>query len=201
LKHDKFIEKTLVLLKPDAVKRAIIGPVIQRFERVGLKVIGLKIIHATKEQLNRHFPTHDQAWIEGMGRKSIETYRINEMDPAEEFGTSDPMRIGMVILEWNFEYLLSGPLVALVLEGVRAVSVVRKIVGDTIPARALPGTIRGDFSINSADYANSVHCSCNNMVHASGNVEEAETECNIWFDSEELVSYERADEQTMFKKP
>lgn len=201
MERNKFIERTLVLIKPDAVKRAIVGSVTRRFERVGLKIVGLKIIHASKEQLERHFPTHDRAWIKGMGQKSVEVYRSNNMDPTEEFGTSDPMEIGMVILKWNFEYLLSGPLVAMVLEGVRAIGTVRKIVGNTIPAQALPGTIRGDFSINSADYANFVQCACNNVVHASGNLEEAEKECAIWFDLEELVSYERADERVMFNKP
>ena len=201
MKNEKFIERTLVLIKPDAVKRAIIGSVIRRFERAGLKVIGLKIVHATKDQLNRHFPTHNQSWIEGMGQKSIETYELNELDPVEEFGTSDPLEIGRVILGWNFEYLLSGPLAAMVLEGVRAIGTVRKIVGATIPSKALPGTIRGDFAINSADYANSVHCACNNVVHASGDAEEAEVECGVWFDSKELVSYARADEQAMFSKP
>lgn len=201
MKNNKFIERTLVLIKPDAVKRALIGSVIRRFERVGLKIIGLKITQATRKQLEHHFPTHDFVWIKNMGQKSIETYEMNGMDPAEEFGTADPVKIGLVILGWNFEYLLSGPLVAMVLEGVRAIATVRKIVGDTIPAKALPGTIRGDFSINSADYANSVQCSCNNVVHASGNLKEAETECNIWFDQGELVVYKRADEQVMFNKP
>lgn len=201
MKNNKFIEKTLVLIKPDAVKRALIGLVIQRFERVGLKVLGLKIIQATREQLENHFPTHDLAWIKNMGQKSIETYKMNGMDPTEEFGTADPAKIGLVILGWNFEYLLSGPLVVMVLEGVRAIATVRKIIGDTIPAKALPGTIRGDFSINSADYANSVQCSCNNVVHASGNLKEAEIECGVWFNREELVAYKRADEQVMFNKP
>lgn len=196
----KFIEKTLVLLKPDAVERGISGPIIERFERAGLKIIGLKLLRATKEQLEKHFPIHDKSWIKGMGNKSLESYKANSIDPVDELGTSDPLEIGKIILEWNFEYLLSGPIAAIVFEGPRAVSVVRKIVGSTIPANALPGTIRGDFSINTADYSNSIQCSCKNVIHASGTVEEAERECNVWFKPNELVKYERSDERTMFRK-
>ncbi|NTU66985.1 MAG: nucleoside-diphosphate kinase [Candidatus Moranbacteria bacterium] len=192
------MERTLVLAKPDAVKRAIVGSIIKRFERAGLKLIGLKMLQASKEQLSIHFPIDDISWIGGMGSKSLEIYRANGMDPEEEFGTSDPIVIGRLILGWNFEYLLSGPVVAMVLEGVRAITVVRKIIGDTIPAKALPGTIRGDFSINSADFANSTQCSCNNVVHASGNPEEAQKEINLWFKEEELSIYKRADEGVMF---
>lgn len=196
----RFIERTLVLIKPDAVLRGIIGQIIERFERVGLRIAGLKLLQPKKEQLDVHFPACDKAWISGMGKKSLENYEKFGMNPVEEIGTKDPFEIGKIILGWNYEYLLSSPVVAMILEGPRAISVVRKIIGHTIPAEALPGTIRGDFSINSTDHANAEKCACKNVVHASGNLEEARKECSVWFKADEFVSYVRADEQTMFSK-
>jgi nucleoside-diphosphate kinase len=198
--YGRFIQRTLSLIKPDGVQRALVGRIISIFEDAGLRLSAMKMLQATRKQLCQHFPVKNNDWISGMGAKSIEVYQMHGMDPAEEFGTDDPLEIGKIILQWNFEYLLSGPLVAMVLEGPWAISVVRKLVGDTIPAKALPGTIRGTFSINSADHANSVHSACYNIVHASGNPEEAKKECEVWFNQEELVSYERADERVMFSR-
>ena len=197
--ENRFVERTLVLLKPDSVSRGICGQILSRFERAGLKLVGLKLLQATKAQLDGHFPVEDLSWIEGMGKKSLENYHTHGVDPEQELGTSDPKEIGKIILDWNYQYLLSGPVVAIVLEGVRAISVVRKLVGATIPTQAVPGTIRGDFSINSADFSNALQCSCKNVVHASGNQEEAEKECSVWFSADELVRYQRADENAMFR--
>jgi nucleoside-diphosphate kinase len=194
------IERTLVLIKPDAVLRGIAGSILERFERVGLRIVGLKLVQPRKEQLDIHFPSHDEDWIAGMGKKSLENYAKFEMDPIAILGTKDSLEIGKIILGWNYEYLLSGPVVAIILEGPRAISVVRKIIGHTIPAEALPGTIRGDFSVNSTDHANAEKCACKTVVHASGNLEEAKKECEVWFRADELVSYARADEQVMFSK-
>lgn len=196
--NEKFIEKTLVLIKPDAVSRGISGLIINRFESAGLKIVGLKMINATKAQLDRHFPINDKDWITSMGEKSLGSYKLNNLDPVEELGTDDPFEIGKIILKWNYEYLLSGSLVAMALEGVHAVSTVRKMVGHTIPAIAQPGTIRGDYSINSADYSNSILHSCKNVVHASGSIKEAEIECGVWFNKNEIVEYKRADVEAMY---
>lgn len=196
--NKRFIEKTLVLIKPDAVARGISGSIIKRFENSGLKIVGLKIVNATKEQLDHHFPIEDKAWIIGMGEKSLGSYKLNNLNPIKELGTDDPFEIGKIILEWNYEYLLSGPLIAMVLEGVYAVNTVRKMIGHTIPAIAQPGTIRGDYSINSADYSNSIQHSCKNVVHASGSVKEAEIECSVWFNKDEIVEYKRADTEVMY---
>lgn len=198
MKKTGFIERTLVLLKPDTVSRGISGQIVSRLERTGLKIVGMKMLMATKAQLDQHFPVNDADWIRGMGNKTLENYSIHGIDPETELGKSDPMEIGKIILSWNYTYLLSGPIIAIVLEGVRAVSATRKIIGSTLPSNALPGTIRGDFSINSADYSNSVKCSCKNVIHASGTVEEAEMECSIWFNPQELVEYIRSDERVMF---
>jgi len=200
MENQRFIERSLVLIKPDAVFRGISGQIINRFERTGLKMVGLKIVNATKTQLDNHFPVHDESWLRGMGSKTLENYKEQNIDPVAELGASDALEIGKIILGWNYEYLLSGPVIAIVFEGVRAVEVIRKIIGHTLPVKAMPGTVRGDYSINSADYSNSVKCSCKNVVHASGNTEEAEKECGVWFKPAELISYKRSDELVMFNK-
>ncbi len=125
----EIIERTLVLIKPDAVLRGIVGLILERFERVGLKIIGLKLVRPTKEQLDIHFPAYDEEWISSMGKKSRENYSKFGINPIDVIGTEDAITIGRIILGWNYEYLLSGPVVAIIFEGPRAISVVRKIIG------------------------------------------------------------------------
>ncbi len=191
------VERTLVLIKPDGVKRGIVGRVLTRFEEVGLKIIGLKLIQVTREHAENHYPNTAE-WITGMGEKTLQTYRDQGKDPLVEIGTDDPMEIGNMIKNWNVDYLTSGPLVALVLEGAHAISVVRKMCGFTLPAFAEPGTIRGDFSITSPIIANELKSAVRNIVHASSDQEEASYEINYWFSEEELSVYESAAERVMF---
>lgn len=190
-------ERTLVLIKPDAVKRGLIGLICQRFEQVGLKIVACKMILPNREQLEGHFPK-SEAWVRGMGEKTLETYREYEIDPAEILGTTDPLAIGHKIKEWNFHYLSLGPVLVMVLQGVHAIDTVRKLIGHTLPYKAAPGTIRGDFSINAPDLANLVGSACKNIVHASGNHIEAEQEINNWFNAAELITWERTDEFVHF---
>lgn len=191
------LERTLVLVKPDGVKRAIVGRVLTRFEEAGLKVVGLKMLQVSPEYAGNHYPNTPE-WITGMGEKTLQTYRDQGKDPVQEIGTDDPMEIGSMIKEWNVDYLTSGPLVALVLEGAHAISVVRKLCGFTLPAFAEPGTIRGDFSITSPIVANELKRAVRNLVHASSDPEEAEYEIGYWFSQEELWPYESAAEDVMF---
>src|SRR3989344_1696844 len=186
-------EQTLVLIKPDAIRRGLIGIICQRFEQTGLKIVACKMISPNREQLNGHFPKSDE-WIINMGRKTLETYREYALNPPETLGTADPFIIGRKIKEWNYQYLMIGPVMVLVLEGIHAVDVVRKIIGHTLPYKAAPGTIRGDFSINAPDLANVVGSACKNLVHASGTTEEAEQEVANWFSPAELVVWQRTDD-------
>ena len=190
-------ERTLVLIKPDGVKRGIIGRILTRFEDAGLKIVALKMVQVSREYAENHYPNTPE-WIRGMGEKTLQTYRDQGKDPAQEMGTDDPMKIGNMIKEWNVDYLTSGPLVALVPEGAHAISVVRKMCGFTLPAFADPGTIRGDFSVTSPIIANELKRAVRNLVHASSDPEEADYEINYWFSSEELCSYEGAAEDVMF---
>jgi len=191
------VERTLVLVKPDAVKRGIVGRIITRFEEAGLKMVGLKLVHATREHVESHYPNTPE-WIRGMGEKTLQTYREQGKDPITEIGTDDAMEIGTMIKNWNVDYLTSGPLLALVLEGAHAISVVRKMCGFTLPAFADPGTIRGDFSITSPIAANELKRAVRNLVHASSDAQEASYEISHWFSTDELFPYESAAESVMF---
>ncbi len=191
-------EKTLVLIKPDAVKRGLVGEILMRFETAGLKIVALKMLYIDKGLAHKHYPSERIEFLKGMGEKTLSTYQKLGKDPKKEIGTDDPIEIGKMVNHWNVEFLTSGPVVAIVLEGLHAVDSVRMIVGNTIPAIAPPGTIRGDYSIDSPALANERKRAVHNLVHASGNVEEAGYEIKIWFKPEELNEYKRADEDVMF---
>ncbi len=186
--REMILERTLILIKPDGVKRGLIGEIFHRFKRAGLKIVACKMVFASREQLSGHFPK-DKAWIRGMGEKSLEAWREHEKDPVEILGTADPDKIGQMIAEWNYDYLMSGPIVAVVLEGTHSVETVRKIVGNTSPSKAEPGTIRGDFASDSPDLANVEGRAVHNLVHASGNLEEANQEIANWFSPDEIMTH------------
>lgn len=190
-------EQTLVLIKPDGLMRGIACQILQRFEQAGLKIVGLKILRADRSRLDGHFPKSEK-WIVEMGEKTLETYKEYGLDPIETLGTKDPKEIGEKIKQWNYDYLMMGPVIAAILEGIHAIDTVRKFVGHTLPYRAAPGTIRGDFSINSPDLANVAGSACKNLIHASGNKKEAEQEIACWFNPDEIVQWERADEFLTF---
>ncbi|MDQ7820951.1 MAG: nucleoside-diphosphate kinase [Armatimonadota bacterium] len=190
-------ERTLVFVKPDGVQRGLVGEVIGRFERAGLKLVGLKMVWPDRALLDRHYP-RDEGFLRTIGGKTREAFASYGLDVRQQTGTDDPVEIGRQVRQWLIDYVSSGPVVALVLEGVHAVSVVRKLVGDTLPYRAAPGTIRGDFSVDSPTVANLMKRPVRNLIHASGSVEEAALEIPLWFAEAELYEYPRADEAVMF---
>ncbi|OGZ58758.1 MAG: nucleoside-diphosphate kinase [Candidatus Spechtbacteria bacterium RIFCSPHIGHO2_01_FULL_43_30] len=190
-------EKTVLLVKPDGVKRGLVGEVIKRVESRGLKIISLKMIVASEDMARDHYPNTD-GWLRGMGEKTLDNYRQYGKDPIKELGTDDPLEIGKEIAGWNVDFLTSGPIVAMVIQGIHAVDMVRKIVGKTIPAVAEMGTIRGDFSVDSPTLANIGKRAIHNVVHASGDSSEAAHELEHWFKSEEIHEYKRAEEDIMF---
>lgn len=159
------IQKTLVLLKPDAVQRGLSGRIIERFENAGLKIVAVKMVWADVNLANKHY-----------------------FDLGERRGPEVKKRM--------VEFLTrSGPVLALVLEGIEAVEVVRKIVGGTEPKTALPGTIRGDFAHLSLAYGDSKNKGVPNLIHASGSLEEAKKEIELWFKPEEIHSYKLSYEE------
>jgi len=190
-------ERTVLIIKPDGVKRGLVGEIIARIEKRGLKVIALQMVWASKDQVDGHYPK-DAAWIKRLGEKSLKTYQEHSMDPKAELGTEDPAEIGPMVRSWLIDFLTSGPIVKMVVKGIRAVDMVRKIAGPTMPTAADMGTIRGDFSVDDAAAANRDKRAVHNIVHASETPEEAEHEIKFWFAPEEVHDYKRAEEDIMF---
>ena len=191
------MERTCVLVKPDGVKRGLVGEVVRRLEQRGLKLIAMKMEQPTREGVLGHFPNTDD-WMRGMGKKTLETYEKYGKDPVAEMGTNDALEIGKQVAKWNIDFLTSGPVVAMVWEGIHAIDMVRKIVGHTVPAKAEMGTIRGDYSVDSPVLANEGKRALRNVVHASGDPQEAAQEIPHWFAPTELHPYQRAEEDVMF---
>lgn len=181
---NQHVERTLVLLKPDTVQRNLIGEVISRFERAGLKIVALKFLNCTPEQALKHYVKND-AEYEALGNRSIAGMEKAGMDVtgvnAREKGES--------IINSLVKFLTASPVVALVLEGHQAVKLTRKIVGSTEPLNSDVGTIRGDYTLDSYVMADADNRAIRNLVHASGNVEEAEYEIPVWFKPEEVIDY------------
>ncbi len=181
-------EQTLVLVKPDGLSRGLVGEVIKRFEVKAFKLAALKMVKPTEAHIRKHYlSTKEQ--LEGMGNKTLESLEKYKIDPIKQLGTKDPMEIGRIINNWNVEFLSSGPVVAIVFEGLHAVEMGRKIVGNTLPSKADIGTIRGDFSVDSPLMANIRKRPIRNIVHASGSTEEAKREIRHWFSTKEVYEY------------
>lgn len=191
------IQKTLVVIKPDSVKRGIIGDIISRFERAGLKVVAMKMIWLDRKKAEEFYYADDN-WLISVGNKTLTRYKEMGLDPKAEFGTDDPKEIGKTIREWLIDFITSGPVVAIVLEGVNAIEVVRKLVGPTEPAKAPPGTIRGDYAHVSIAYANWNKIVLRNVVHASETEKDALREIFVLFNLEEIYNYERNIEEIIY---
>lgn len=158
------MERTLIVFKPDAVMRGIVGEILTRFERVGLKIVGAKMIQPDREHYFEHY--------EGIG--ALKT------------------RKGEEIFETQLNEMQQGPVIAMVLEGVNAVEQVRKMVGPTEPKSAAPGTIRGDYAHMTFGHAGAAERGVPNVLHASADPEEAKKELALWFSESEMVDYEPA---------
>jgi len=185
------------MIKPDGVMRGLIGEVIKRFEQRGLKIIALKMIQATAEQVDGFYPK-DPAWVKRLGEKGLMAFNEYSLDPVEYLGTSDPAEIGVGVRKNIIEFMTIGPVVAMVIEGLHARAVVRKLAGATLPVFSEPGTIRGDFAHDTPTSANIEKRAIYNIVHASETAEEATHEIAHWFDESELHDYDRADHVLMF---
>lgn len=191
------MEKTLIILKPDAVQRGLVGEVIGRFEKAGLKIVAAKMIVASQDLADKHYPLDRKEFIKGLGKNTLISYEKQQLDVKAQFGSLDPYKIGLEVQGWLVNFLKSDPVLAMVLEGPHAIEMVRKICGITMPLNAQPGTIRGDYSFDSAALANSAQRSIWNLVHASGNQEEAEFEIGLWFSDSEIHKYETIHQKHM----
>ena len=185
-------ERSLVLLKPDTVQRSLVGEVIKRFEQTGLKIAAMKMIVPTEAQLLTHY-NKDDAWYERKGKGIVEELTA-QGKPIEK----EPIEYGKDIIRTIVRYMTAAPVVAMIMEGNKAVSVVTKIVGTTEPSTSDVGTIRGDYTLDSYSHATFENRAVRNLVHQSESPEEAEREIAIWFNSEEVMNYVTAQERIMY---
>lgn len=186
-------ERTLVVIKPDGIQRSLIGEIVKRYERVGLKLVGVKMVIPTEEFVEKHY-TIDPEWRRITGEKRIKAAKEKGEKPPSE----DPLEVTRIVLEKLKKYLTSGPVVALVWQGAHAVELVRKITGGTEPRTSDVGTIRGDFVLDSYIMADEDGRSVRNLVHASGSVSDAKKEIEHWFKKDELVDYKLVQEQILY---
>lgn len=183
-------EKTVVIIKPDGVRKGLIGEVIHRFEQRDLKIVALEMFEPTKELIDGHYP-NDREWKERLGYKTLSTYEKYELDSVASLGTKDPLELGEMVRGWLVDYMTSAPLVRMIVQGIHAVDMVRKIAGPTLPYLADMGTIRGDFSSDSPAVANAEKRAVANILHASETAAEAEHEIKYWFGDKPIFSYRR----------
>lgn len=185
-------ERSLVILKPDSVQRSLIGEIIKRFERTGLKISAMKMIVPTEAQLLTHYNKNDE-WYERKGKGIVEELKAQGKEIEKE-----PIEYGKDIIRTIVSYMTAAPVVTMILEGNKAVSVVTKIVGSTEPATSDVGTIRADYTVDSYFHATYENRAVRNLVHQSESPEEAEREIAIWFKEEEIMNYTTAQERIMY---
>lgn len=185
-------ERSLVILKPDAVQRGLVGELIKRFEQTGLKVAALKMIMATEEQCWTHYDKDDK-WFLEKGAKYVENLKAANL-PVEK----EAIEYGKDIVRALVKLMTCSPVVPMVIEGNQAVAVVKKLVGGTEPTTSDVGTIRGDFTIDSFDLANFDGRAVRNLIHCSDKVEEAAREMTIWFKPEEIIDYRLVSESILY---
>lgn len=199
--HKIKYERTFCMIKPDGVMRGLIGEIVHRLEKAGLKVVAMKMLVPTEEQVRAHYPASDEAWVHRLGEKSLSGFdKLPDVSPKEVLGSDDKKELGQGVVESLVQYMQSGPVVCMVVEGIQAVDMVRKLAGHTLPFKAEMGTIRGDFSIDSPAVANAEKRSIHNLFHASEVPSEAETEIALWFGSDPVYQYDLGNSATMYSK-
>lgn len=186
------MERTLVLVKPDGVQRALIGRIIMKFEEAGLKVVAMKMVWPTEAIADVHYPL-DKEWYTNAWKNTKKGYEEKGVPYNET-----PLELGKRLRSWLKKAITAGPVVAMVIEGNEAVAAVRKLAGATAPNRSDPSTIRGMFSTDSYGLSDSRKRTLRNLVHASDSPATAEKEIKIWFKESEILSYKRVDEDLVY---
>ncbi|MDO8510335.1 MAG: nucleoside-diphosphate kinase [bacterium] len=192
MEHPKY-ERTLVVIKPDGIQRSLVGEIVGRYEKIGLKLVGIKILVPEPAMVEAHY-TLDPSWRQKTGEKTIKGYRDKGLEPP----STDPLQITAILLEKLKAYLSSGPVIAMVWQGAHAVEIVRKLTGGTEPRTSDVGTIRGDFVLDSYPMSDNDGRAIRNLIHASGTVEESEKEIAHWFSEDELINYRLVQEQILY---
>jgi nucleoside-diphosphate kinase len=185
-------ERTFVILKPDAIQRSLVGDLLRRIEKVGLKIVGLKMVLATEDQCWTHY-NKDEAWFLSKGEKIIISRQGFNM-PIEK----EAAEYGKDIVRALVKFMTASPIIPIVIEGNQAVGIVKKLVGGTEPLTSDVGTIRGDLTLDSYDLAGLDDRAVRNLIHCSDQVSEAEREIKIWFKEEEILNYRLVAEQILY---
>lgn len=192
MKRQPHQERCLIILKPDAVQRSLLGEIINRFERVGLKFTAFKFLVPTEEQLLAHY-NKDEAWFLKKGERTVADLKAAGL-PVEK----EPIEYGKDIIRLVVRFMQEAPVLAFVVEGNAAVTVALKLTGSTEPATADIGTIRGDFTLDSYGHSSYENRSVRNLIHCSESPEEAEREIKLWFTDDEIMNYVSAQERVMY---
>jgi nucleoside-diphosphate kinase len=185
-------ERTLVIIKPDGVQRSLMGEIISRIERTGLKFVSMKMVVPEAEQCWKHYNKDDE-WFMKKGTRVTEDRKAHGM-PIEK----EPMEYGKDIIQANVDFFTSGPVLAFVIEGNQSVAIVKKLVGETEPVTSDIGTIRGDLTVDSYALSSLDNRAVRNLVHCSDSPEEANREIPLWFTEKELISYRLLQEQILY---
>ena len=187
-------ERTLVLIKPDVLQRQLVGEILSRFERKGVKLTAMKMLNATREQVGEHY-IDDEGYLIETGEKA----RKGAIARGEDVTGWNSLEQGKKVRQRNINYLTCGPIIAIVFEGFGVISQVRKILGSASPADGDIGTIRDDYSLDTYALADSIDRSTMTMLHASDSVENAERELKIWFKESEICNdYETGVEKIFY---
>ena len=188
-------ERTLVILKPDAIQRSLVGEIIGRYERIGLKLVAMKMFVPNAEMIEKHY-TLDPEWRRITGEKTIKGYLDKGLTPP----ITNPLEVTNRLLKKLSDFMTAGPVIAMVWQGAHAVAIVRKLTGGTEPLTSDVGTIRGDFVLDSYQMSDIDERSIRNLIHASGSPKEAEDEITHWFKKDELVDYKHVQEDVLYSK-
>jgi len=187
-------ERTLIFIKPESIQRHLIGELISKFEKRGLKLVAAKLIVPTREQIGTHYPD-DDSWYIPTGTKTLEGYKAKGIDPGKT-----AKELAVIVRERLLDHFTDRPLFLMIWEGPHAVVLGRKTAGSTNPLSAENGSIRGDYSFESYDLADNLERAVHTLVHASGTSEEAEKEIKIWFLPREIIDYDLVMESVFYSK-
>ncbi|GIW68848.1 MAG: nucleoside-diphosphate kinase [Candidatus Parcubacteria bacterium] len=185
-------ERTLIILKPDAIQRALIGEILRRVERTGLKFTAFKFLVPTRNQVLAHY-NKDEAWCKKIGQRVIQELEADGIKPERS-----AVEYGKEVLEHLVTFMTAGPVLVVVVEGNEAVAIVAKLVGSTEPKTSDVGTIRGDLTVDSYGHATYRNSAVRNLIHCSESPEEAEREIGVWFSAEEIVNYRTIAEKILY---
>lgn len=191
---ENHIERTLIAIKPESIQRHLIGEFVAKFEKRGLKLVAMKLIAPSKEQVGKHYPD-DESWYVATGTKTLKNYQEKGIDPGK-----GPIELAKEIRERLMEHLTDRPVIFMIWEGPHACALGRKTAGSTNPLTADIGSIRGDYSMESYELADDLGRVVHTLIHASGSSEEAEKEIKIWFKENEIFSYDLVTETVLYTK-